>query len=269
MGRTLRDIFRDNWVWRTQIWQLAKTELQKQVRGAALGWVWLLITPAVYVFVFWFAISVGLRKGDISGGVPFIVWLTVGLMPWFFMQNMLTSGSNVYTRYTYLVNRLRFPIPVISSFFAAANFLIFLLTQIIVLILIVLMKSPITIYALQAPIIAIVMYLFWTTWSMATSPLSAISRDFHNLIKAMSMPLFWLSGIIFNVTDIAIPWVQWVLAFNPVTFFATSFRAALCDQYWVWDKPQMLWPFVAVFTLMFILAIRVQYRLGPEVADVL
>ena len=269
MITTVHNLMRDNWIWRTQVWRLAITELQKQVRGAVLGWIWLLITPTVYVFVFWFALEIGLRGNSPVDGVPFLVWLTVGIVPWFFMSAMLGGGSNVYTRYTYLVNRMRFPISVISSFFAMAHFIIFLLTQIIVFGVMVLMKVPLTIYALQVPVLAIIMYLFWTTWSMMTSPLSAISKDFHNLIKALTTPLFWLSGIIFDVSGIKIIWLKWVMAFNPITFFATSFRAALCDRYWVWEDPRLLLPFLGVFLVMFILAIRVQYRLGPEVADVL
>ena len=269
MIHTLREIFRDNWTWRSQIWRLATTELQKQIRGAALGWIWLLVTPTVYVLVFWFALEIGLRKVSPVHGVPFIVWLMVGLIPWFYMSTMLTSGSNVYTRYTYLVNRLRFPIAVISSFLSMANFFIFLLSQIVVFTLMLIMRVPLTIHAIQVPFLAVLMYLFWTTWSMMTSPLSAISKDFHNLIKAFSTPLFWLSGVIFNAADIHNKVAHWFFALNPISFFATSFRGAMCGELWVWEDPMLLWPFLGVFLLMFVLAIRVQNRLGTEVADVL
>ncbi|MCL1923617.1 MAG: ABC transporter permease [Propionibacteriaceae bacterium] len=268
MLQTVQGIFRDNWMWRTKIWQLAKTELQKEVRGAALGWIWFFITPITYVFVFWFAINIGLRAGKVSGETPFIVWLTVGLIPWFFMRSMLTQGSNVYSRYSYLVNRLRFPVPVISSFFAAGHLIIFFMNFLVVFAVMFVMKVPFTIYALQLPLLVILMYLFWVTWSMMTSPLSAISRDFHNLIKAFSLPLFWLSGIIFNISNLP-PTAEWILAFNPITFFATSFRASLCDHYWIWDHPKLIWPFFLVFAVMFVLSVRVQFRLGPEVPDVL
>jgi len=269
MISTFGRMLRDNWTWRSQIWRLAVTELQKQVRGAAFGWLWLLATPTIYVLVFWFALAVGLRGSSPVDNIPYLVWLTVGIIPWFFMSDMLNGGSNVYPRYPYLVNRLRFPISVISSFFAMAHFVIFLMTLLIVFVVMALMHVGLTIYAVQVPVLALVMYLFWTVWSMMTSPLSAMSKDFHNLVKAFSTPLFWLSGIIFNVGSIKAHWAQWVLSFNPITFFATSFRAALCERYWIWEQPRLLWPFVAVFVVMLVLAVRVQHRLGTEVADVL
>ena len=269
MFTALRKIIRDNWEWRSQIWRLAVTEIQKQVRGAALGWVWLIITPSVYVAVFWFALAVGLRAERTGTSVPFVVWLTVGIIPWFFMSELINGGSDVYRRYPYLVNRLRFPIPVISSFYALAKFVIFLLTLVIVIMVMTIFKVPLSIYALQVPFLALVMYLFWTIWSMWTSPLSALSKDFHNLIKALSTPLFWVSGIIFDLTRIRYDWLRWILALNPVAFFATSFRAALCDEYWVWNNPQLIYPFLTVFVLMTLAALRVQSRLSSEVADVL
>jgi len=269
MFAALRRIIRENWEWRSQIWRLAVTEIQKQVRGAALGWIWLIITPSVYIAVFWFALAMGLRAGSPVDGVPYLVWLTVGIIPWFFMSDMLTGGADVYRRYPYLVNRLRFPIPVISSFYGMAKFIIFLITMVIVIAVMAIFRVPFSVYALQAPVIAVVMYVFWTLWSMCMSPLSAISKDFHNLIKAMSTPLFWISGIIFNLADIKHAWVRWAMGFNPVAFFVTSLRASLCEKYWIWNNPELIYPFLVVFVLLFLGALRVQTRLGPEVADVL
>jgi len=262
-------ILRDNWTWRSQTWRLAITEIQKQVRGAALGWIWLLITPTVYVAVFWFALAIGLRKGSPIDGVPYVAWLTIGIVPWFFMSDMISGGSDVYHRYAYLVNRLRFPIPVISSFYVLAEFIIFLITMVVVVIVMLIVHAPFTIYILQAPLIAILMYLFWLAWSMWTSPLSALSKDFHNLLKALSTPLFWLSGVLFDSNSLSNHTLRWILAFNPVTFFASSFRAALCEKYWVWDKPQQYGPFLIVFFVLAIFAVRTQHRLGTVVADVL
>jgi len=269
MISALREMIVDNWVWRDQIWRLAVTELQKQVRGTVLGWVWLILSPIIYVSVFWFALEIGLRSGSPVAGVPFLVWLTTGLFPWFFMSSMLGQGSNLYKRYGYLINKLRFPISVISSFFTMAQFIIFLLTLVVVLIVMGITRTSLTIYALQVPFLAIIMFVFWALWSMMTSPLSALSKDFHNIIRAMNTPLFWVSGTIFSVSHIHVAWIRWVLSFNPINFFVTGFRAALCEHFWIWEQPRTIYPFIGVFVLFLIGALRVQARLGSEVADVL
>lgn len=269
MFSTLRGIISDNWAWRGQVWRLAITELQKQVRGAVLGWIWLFATPLIYIGVFWFALEIGLKKNSPVDGIPFVVWLSCGLIPWFFMNSMITTGANVYRRYSYLVNRLRFPISVISTFYTMAQFITFLLSMIIVGAVMAMYRIKPTLYAIQVPFVAVIMMVFWTTWSMMMSPLSALSKDLFNLIKAMSMPLFWLSGTIFRISTIENPAIRWVLAFNPISFFVTSFRASLCEDFWIWEDHRLFYPFLGVFVLLIIGAIRVQSRLSTEVCDVL
>ena len=113
---TLKQVLKENWDWRRQIWSLAKTELVKTYRGAALGWVWLFVRPAVYIGVYWFTIAVGMRSASPVNGQPFLLWMACGVFPWFFMSDAINNGSDVYHRYSFLVNRIRFPLSVISSF---------------------------------------------------------------------------------------------------------------------------------------------------------
>jgi teichoic acid transport system permease protein len=115
----------------------------------------------------------------------------------------------------------------------------------------------------------VAMFVFFIFFSLMTSPLSAISKDFKNLIRAISLPIFWLSGVIFNLSTIEVPWVKWIFIFNPVSFLVTAFRAALCDHYWIWTKPEFLAGFGLVFLLTMVCALAAHRRLGWEVADAL
>jgi len=269
MLTTLRTILSDNWEWRDQTWHLAVTEIQKEVRGSVLGWIWILLTPAIYIGILWLAFGIGLRAGTPVEGVPYVTWLAAGVIPWQFCSRMLTGGSNVYRRYSYLVTRMRFPISVISSFYTLAGLLVFLMTMIIVFIIMVTTGVHFTIYALQFPLVVLLMYLFWMAWSLLTSPLSAFSKDFHNLIKAMSAPLFWLSGVFFHIDSLEAEWMKVLFGFNPVSFFVTGIRAGFCENFWFWEKPLVLFPFLGVFLLTVLLALTVQTRLDTEIADVL
>ena len=257
------------WRRRSQIWFLAVTELKKTCRGAVLGWAWLFIKPAVYVFVFWFALSLGLRAGGEATECPYIVWLTCGLVPWFFMQDMLGAGSNVYRRYAYLVNKVGFPMPAISAFYVLSKLIVYVVSFAILLGACAVGGVSVPPTVVQLPIIAMLMYLFFVGWSMLASPLSALSKDFSNLIKTLSTPLFWVSGIIYDVSALGIDWIQSVLAFNPVTFFAQAHRMALCDGVWLWEDPFMLGAFAFVLVLVLGAAVLNLRRVESEVTDVL
>ena len=68
MFATLKQVVGENWHWRRQVWNLAKIDLVKTYRGAALGKIWLFAKPAVYILVFWVALKFGLRSSsDVNG----------------------------------------------------------------------------------------------------------------------------------------------------------------------------------------------------------
>lgn len=92
-----------------QVAKLAVADLKKTYTGAALGWAWAVIKPIVTIFVYWFAIEIGLRKGGNVGGVPYILWLIAGMVPWFYISETLTGGADCIRRYSYLVTKMRYP----------------------------------------------------------------------------------------------------------------------------------------------------------------
>lgn len=262
-------IVSDIWRWRAQICHLAKTDLVKTCRGAALGWAWLFVKPLVYISVFWFALEFGLRAGDNAGDVPYIVWLSCGLVPWFFMSDMINAGSNVYRRYPYLVNKIRFPLPAISAFYVLSKFFVYAASFAVLVAACAVSGVNMGLTMVQVPIISLVMYIFFVFWSMMASPLSALSKDFANLIKTLGTPLFWLSGIIYNVSSLGIGWIQVMLAFNPITFFVEAHRMALVDGQWLWEKPEMLMSFGLVLVITVAAAVACQRHARREVPDVL
>ena len=113
------------------------------------------------------------------------------------------------------------------------------------------------------------MFVFFDMFSLMTSLLSAISKDFMNLVKTLSTPLFWLSGIIFNVYNMQMPAIETILMFNPITFIVTMYRCAVYDKMWIWDVPGAVPGFAIVFLVTLVAMCIIYRRTREEVADVL
>lgn len=269
MFESLKEIFAENWAWRSQIKNLALMDVKKSIRGAALGWVWLFVKPAVYIAVFWVALAYGLRSGTANiGDGPYILWLAAGLIPWFYMQSAIHSGANVFSSYSYLVNRIRFPMAAVSTFYMLSQFIVNCMIMGLFILFALLMGWPLHIYMIQLPFLYLIMLVFWTMFSVMMSPPCAISKDFLQLWKACSTPIFWLSGIIFDPAKFDVyPTFAMILHFNPVTFFARTSRACFSEQYWVWEKPEILIPFVIVFFVTAFFAVLSYHKLKKEVSD--
>lgn len=267
--KTLIEIVREHIRWRRQLIKLAKADIVKTYSGAALGWAWAIIKPTVMVLVLWFAFSVGLRVNRDVNGFPYILWILAGMVPWFYMQSMIGGGAGAIIRYKYLVTKMKFPVSTIPTFVGLSKLMVhFFLVGIMVVIYIVLGHIP-GIHILQLPIYMLLMVVFFTLWSLFASLLSAMSRDFLNLVKSFVTPVFWLSGIMYDVNNIGVGWIKTVMLFNPVSYFAEGYRNIFIYKVWIWEEGKEFGCFMLMLVIMLILSVWAYKRTLKEIPDIL
>lgn len=267
---TIVEIIKDHIQYRQQIFKLAKADLIKTYRGAALGWAWAIIKPAVTIFVYWFTFQIGLRAGKDVEGFPFFLWLISGVIPWFYMSDMITGGTECIRKYSYLVTKMKFPISTIPTFFSISKFMVHLALLAIMIIIFIAMGYPPDIYLLQLPIYMLLSFLFFTVFSLFSSLLACMSKDFSNLVKSLVTAVFWLSGIIWNINTLKdIPWLKALLKINPVTYLVEGYRNCFIHKIWIWESPKTLIAFLVILLVLTIAAIWVYRRLRKEIPDVL
>lgn len=266
--RTLKEIIKDHIEYRRQLVQLAKADMKKAY-GGVLGMGWAIIRPAILIFVFWFAFSVGLRKGGDVEGYPFFLWLIAGMIPWFYMRDMITGGAGSIRRYKYLVTKIKFPVSTIPTFVSMGSLATHAGLVVLMIGIFLLFGYRPTIYYLQIPLYMILMFLFFTAWGLFSGVLSSISRDFLNLVKSLTQALFWMSGILYDANGIDQQWIRNILLFNPVTIVVNGYRNALIYQKWFWEDWQQLVNFAIVYAVMLLLAVWVYRKLKKDIPDVL
>jgi teichoic acid transport system permease protein len=265
----LATIVREHWDYRRQIISLATVDVIKTYRGSALGWTWAIIKPSVTIFVYWFAFDIGLRHGRDISGYPYFLWLIAGIIPWFYISEMLTQGSSTLNRYNYLVTKIKFPVSTISTFVSLSKLYVHLGLLTIVVAIFALWGHPPDIYYLQLPFYVAMLFVFFTLWSLFASPLSAISKDFANTVTSFVTAIFWMSGVMWDVNKVDIPWVRRVLLFNPVTFVATGYRNVFIYKKWFFEDRFALAAFLLVLVVMALMSVRTYWRLRREISDVL
>lgn len=267
--KTLINIIKEHITYRKQIFKLAKADLVKTYRGSALGWAWALVKPVVTIFVFWFAFSYGLRAGNPVDGYPFFLWLIAGFIPWFYMSEMITGGASCIRNNKFMVTKMKFPISVIPTFVSLSKVVVHLLLVIIMILIFMLFGYMPDVYLLQLPIYMLMMVLFFTVWGLFAGMLSAISKDFLNLVKSLTQAIFWMSGIIYNVNSIDITWIRTILNYNPVTIIATGYRHCFIDKTWFFEDAQAVGNYCIVLIVMIIGAIWAYKKLYKDIPDVM
>lgn len=269
MIETLKLIIQEHISYKEQILMLAKSDLVKTYRGAALGWAWAVIKPMITLFVFWFGFTVGLRHGKPVEGYPYFLWLVAGFLPWFYMQEIITGGAACIRKYKHLVTKMKFPISIIPTYVNLAHLIIHLVLCAVTLALFACFGHFPDIYLLQIPLYMLAMFLFFTVYSLFAGLLSAISKDFQNLVKALSTAIFWMSGIIYNVDSINSTAIRIMLKFNPVTVIATGYRRAFIYKKWFWQDKVSIVCFAVTMTVFALLALWAYRKLRKEIPDVL
>lgn len=265
---TMKEILRDHITYRKQLVNLAKSDVKK-AHGGVLGMGWAIIRPAILIFVFWFAFTVGLRSGKDVEGYPFFLWLIAGMIPWFYMRDMITGGAGSIRRYKFLVTKIKFPTSTIPTFVSMGLLAVHAGLVVIMICIFIGFGYMPTIYYLQIPLYMAMMFLFMTAWGLFAGVLSSISRDFLNLVKSLTQALFWMSGILYDANSISHEWIRNILLFNPITIIANGYRNALIYQRWFWEDPQQLVNFAIVFAVMAILAAWAYGRFKKDIPDVL
>lgn len=267
--KTLKRIIKDHIEYRRQIIKLAKADISKTYRGSALGWSWAIIKPTVTIFVYWFAFTIGIRASKPVNGFPFFLWLIAGIIPWFYMNDMLSQGTDSFRKYSYLITKMKFPVSTIPTFVSLSKMIInIMLLGIVILIFIGFGFMP-NIYYLQIPIFILLSFVFFTGWSLFAANIAAMSKDFSNLVKSFITAVFWLSGILWNSEGVQILWLKKLLRLNPITYIVNGFRHCFIDQIWIWEEPKRLLYFVIATIIMWALAIWSYRKYRKEIPDVL
>ena len=266
---TFISILKDHWEWRKQIVKLAKSDIIKTYSGAALGWSWAIIKPLITVTVYWFAFSIGLRMSSAINGYPYVLWLIAGIVPWFYISEMITQGTECIRKYRFLVTKMKFPVSTIPTFIAMSKMVVHLILLVIVMLIFICTGHRPDIYWLQIPIYMFLMFICAVCWALFSAMLAAISVDFLNLVKSIVTAIFWMSGIMWDVNSIHIGWLQTVLQFNPVTFLATGYRNCFIYKVWIWEQPLSFLYFLIVLILLGIGAVWAYKKLYKEIPDVL
>ena len=266
---TLKTIIKDHITYRTQIFKLAKADLIKTYRGSALGWSWAIIKPAITIFVFWFAFSYGLRQGGDVNGFPYFLWLIAGFIPWFYMSEMLTGGAACMRTHKFMVTKMTFPISVIPTFVSLSKLSVHAILVAIMIVIFMLFGFMPDIYYLQIPLYMLMMFFFFTVWGLFAGLISAISKDFLMLVKSVTRAVFWISGIMYNIHAIDIPWVRFILSFNPITMVADGYRHCFIDKTWFFEDWATMKCYAIVMIVMIFLATLSYKKLYREIPDVM
>lgn len=226
---SLYDVIRTNAVNFRQSISMASIELHKSYSGSSFGIVWAFVKPVLFVLVYWFGITIGIKGGS-SGDVPYIYQLIAGILPWFFISEAWLKCGTSIRRNRHLVTKTVFPIATIPMFEEMHLFFVHAVLVCVATVIFAL-SGYLTICFLQIIYGMICLYLLIWAISLIFSACVVISRDFEHLIKSLTQVLFWLSPILWNIEKVEkYPVIHAIVRLNPVSYITEVYRCAFLGK---------------------------------------
>ena len=138
---------------RKLIWKLSKNDFKKRYAGSYLGFVWALVQPVVTVVMYWLVFDkvFNTKAQMLASGVevPYVLYLTAGLVPWFYFSEAITNGTSALLEYSYLVKKVVFNISILPIIKLVAATFIHLFFVAVLLVVAVCYGYYPTVYTLQ------------------------------------------------------------------------------------------------------------------------
>ena len=223
--RRLRELWRGREIWAN----LAKRELTAKYKSSALGVVWSMLHPLLYLVVFYIVFSVFLRNR-----IPdFPVYLLSGLLPWTLFSSSIARATESITSNAQLVSKVAFPQEMLPLATIRAQTVNFFFQSMILIAFLILFRYPILHRGLLLlPLAMAVLLLFTAALSFATAALNVRYRDITYLVELGLLAWFWSTPIVYPSAQVAESMGResvgfFVYLLNPLTNIALGFQRAV------------------------------------------
>lgn len=247
---------------------LIKNDFKKQYLGSYLGLAWAFVQPLVFMITIWFVFEIGFRAAPSSGDMPFFLWLISGMIPWFFILNALTSGTNAIIGNAFLVKKVAFRVSILPLVQVGSAFIIHVALVMFIACAFFLYGFKPTIYWLQLPYYMLCAIVLILGISWLTSSIRVFVKDVANIVAVVLQIGFWATPIFWNIQIVPEKY-RYLIELNPFYYITEGYRNTFIHHIWFWENMNLTAYFMIISSLIFILGAVVFKRLRVHFGDVL
>lgn len=252
------------------IWKLAKNDFKKRYAGSYMGAVWALAQPVVTVAMYYIVFDklMGNQVNRGTGDIPYVLFLTAGLVPWFYFSEALNSGTNAMLEYNYLVKKVVFKISILPIIKIIAATFIHAFFVVVLLIVAAVYGFYPTVYTLQIFYYSACLFIFVLALCYTTCSVVVFFRDLAQIINIALQIGMWATPILWDFDNISGGWVIF-LKLNPLVYIVNGYRSTIYKRQWFFQDFFSTMYFWIVTVVLFGIGAALFRRLKVHFADVL
>ena len=257
---------------RRLIWRLSRNDFKKRYAGSYLGTIWAMVPPIVTVAMYWVVFDRIFGSGPqvtyTGGEVPYVLFLTAGLVPWFFFSDAVMGGMTSLMEYNYLVKKVVFKVSILPIIKVTAAMFVHIGFSVVLVLIAAFYGYTPTVYTLQLFYYTFCEYVFILGLSYATCAIVLFFRDLQNLISIIMQVGMWATPILWNINTLREKYKPFI-KLNPMTYIVEGYRSAVYEQQWFWEHFYSSTYFWIVTALLFVVSALIFKKLKPMFADVM
>jgi lipopolysaccharide transport system permease protein len=209
---------------------LFRRDVQAKYRGSLLGLAWTLANPVLLMAVYLLVFSV-LWKTPFGSEGHYALFLLVGLSAWIFFAQSVQSASRSMLDNANLIRKTRFPRQLVPLSIVATHLISFAVMLVALIALNFALLPRVRGTEWLAIPIAVAIVAFAGGLALAIASLNVLFRDIEFLVAALLLPLFFLTPVLYPLSDQKIasrPWVVDVIHWgNPLSPMIEALRDPL------------------------------------------
>jgi len=250
------------WNYRELLWNLANREIIQRYKQSILGYVWVILNPLFQLVVMSFVFDKILHVPSL--GVPFIIFLSVALLPWNLFTQSLTSSSGSLVANSNLITKIYFPREILVYATIMAKMVDFFYSCLVLIVFFIIFKIPVTVYFIWLPVIFIIQVFLMTGISLIVSAFNLFYRDIQYLLNLVIILWMYVTPIMYPVEIIPSQY-RFIFSLNPMAVIVNAYRQVLLSN----AAPNFNSLYIAflISIFFFVLGFLIFKKLEGEFAD--
>ncbi|QIL45645.1 ABC transporter permease [Vagococcus coleopterorum] len=251
--------------------RISKYEEKATYQSHYLGLVWQFLNPAIQIGIYYLVFGLGVNQGKSVDGVPFIIWMLIGITAWFFISSSILGASNSIYKQVGMVSKMKFPVSILPSVNISSNFVSYRSMMLLLLIAMFLGGVTPSLYWLQYFYYFICMIAFLFSFGILNSTITVLIRDYHIMLQSIIRLLFYLSGPIWNIEAMGQfagkDLILRIIQLNPIYYVIEGFRDTFLSRQWFWERGSQTIFFWLVIVILLILGSHLHMKFRARFVD--
>lgn len=203
---------------------LSAHRVKVRYKQSVLGIFWAILQPLSLMLIYTVIFSLVARMP--SDGTPYAVFSYIALLPWTYFSTCVTNSTSGLVSHAQLVTKVYFPREILPLSYVFAALFDFVVASSVLAGLLIYYRVHLTVNALYAVPIILVLTLFATSVALVFSATQVRFRDIGVAVPLLLQIWMFVSPVVYPLSAVPVAW-RTLYLLNPLAGVIENFRRTI------------------------------------------